>query len=114
MKKLFGEGGIVGLLSRHCEKMVFGLAVLIVIWVALPDGDRTPIDESTQGPAVLKTKADGFAIIMPSVLAHLKSLSNKLGQVGLIPQDKELPLPVSTRQRRWSEFYFPLPLNHHP
>ena len=42
---------------NHCEKIVFGLAVLLVIWVALPDSERSPIDETQQGPPALSDKA---------------------------------------------------------
>ena len=57
MKKLFGEGGFMGFLTRHCEKIVFALAVLLVIWVALPNSERSPIDESQYGPDVIKSQA---------------------------------------------------------
>lgn len=55
MKLNFGEGGFVGFLSQHCEKFVFGAAVLLVVWIALPDSERTPIDED-QGPSSLVQK----------------------------------------------------------
>jgi hypothetical protein len=45
MKMNLGEGGIKGFFVRNCEKMVFGLAVLLVIWVALPSREHTPVPE---------------------------------------------------------------------
>lgn len=58
LKMSFGEGGFMGFLSRHCEKIVFGIAVLLVIFVALPDSGRTPIQDN-QGPQQLEQQAQG-------------------------------------------------------
>jgi hypothetical protein len=57
MKFSLGEGGIKGFFARHIEKIIFGLAVLVVIWVALPDSKRKPIDENVLGPEAIKRTA---------------------------------------------------------
>lgn len=57
MKFSLGEGGIKGFFARHVEKIVFGLAVLVVLWVALPDSKRKPIDDSQLGPDAIKQTA---------------------------------------------------------
>ena len=55
MKLNLGEGGIKGFLARHVEKIVFGLAVLVVLWVALPDSQRKPIEENLRPTAIIST-----------------------------------------------------------
>lgn len=57
MKMNLGEGGIKGFLARHCEKIVFGVAALLAVWMMLPSSKYTPLDESKSGPEALQTKA---------------------------------------------------------
>ncbi len=106
MKLNLGEGGIKGFLARHCEKIVFGVAALLAVWMMLPSSTYTPLDESKSGPEALQTKAssataklssDSWPVIRSKRFEHPDNFIERgeRGTVRVSPDDYAAPVPLA-------------------